>query len=332
MKKVMSLISVLLIFSLLFVGCNSKTQKKEKTEKQTKTEVKIAAMKGPTALGMLRLMEQNENKKSENNYKFALAGSPDEIIPKLTKGKLDMAAVPANLASALYNKTNGKIKVLAINALGVIYIVEKGNTIKTIEDLKGKNVIAAGKGTTPECALRYMLKQKNIDPDKDLKLTFTSDPAQVVSQLAQGKNTVAMLPQPYVTVAQSKVEGLRIAVDLNKTWNEIDNGSSLVTGTVVARKDFIEKNPQEVKDFLKEYQESTQYANDNVDKTAALSEKYGVTPKAGIAKKALPYCNITFIKGEKMKTAMEGYLKILFDQNAKVVGGKLPDDGFYYVK
>lgn len=334
MKKLSAVISVIVIFALVFTGCNTKNNKKENTTKkpEQKAQVSVAAMKGPTALGMLRLMSQNEENKTENKYTFSLAGSPDEIVPKLTKGELDMAAVPANLASTLYNKTKGELQVVAINSLGVIYIVEKGETVKTLKDLKGKNVIAAGKGTTPECALRYMLSQKNMDADKDININFTADPAEAVSNLAQGKVSIAMLPQPYVTVAQSKVKGLRIAIDLNKVWNDLDNGSSLVTGTVVARKDFIKKNPKAVEKFLKEYKESTKYATENVDKTAELSAKYGVTPNSQIAKKALPYCNITFIEGNDMKKAMQGYLKILLDQNPKVIGGKLPDDGFYFVK
>lgn len=329
MKKKAVLISLLLTFAMIFTSCAS--QKPEEKTSSNKQEVKIAAMKGPTSLGMLELMENDEKGETEADYTFTLAGTADEITPKLLQGELDIASVPANLASVLYNKSEGKIKALAINALGVVYILEKGEpTVKSISDLKGKTICATGKGSTPEASIRYLLTLSGLNPDTDVTFDWHKDPAEVVSLLAQGSVDIAMLPQPYVTVAQTKVENLNIALSLNDIWNENVKESKLVTGTLVVRDDFAKNNPELIEIFLNEYKKSTDFSVENIDEASKLAEKFGII-KEPIAKKAIPNCNITCIASDDMKTALSGYLKILFESNPNMIGGKMPEDDFYYV-
>lgn len=322
MKKIIALITILAMAVALF-ACGGKTEEKE--------SINIAGLKGPTSIGLVKIMKDNKDGTAANKYKFTIAGSADEITPKLTKGELDMAAIPANLASVLYNNTNGAIKVLAVNTLGVLYIVEKGNSIKSVADLKGKTIYATGKGSTPEYTLRYILTKNGIDPDKDVTIEWQSEPTGVVPLLNSSENGIAMLPQPYVTIAQTSVEGLNIALNLNDEWNKIEGSGMLITGVLVARTEFVEKHPEAVDKMLKEYAASASYVNANVDDAAALVEEFDIV-KAAIAKKAIPYCNISVITGSEMKTSLEGYLKVLFEQNPKAVGGAMPDDAFYYGK
>ena len=292
-------------------------------------DIRIAGLKGPTSMGMVKLMEDAENGEAANNYTFTIAGSADEVTPKLIQGEFDIAAVPANLASVLYNNTEGAVKLLAVNTLGVIYIVEKGDSVQSLADLKGKTIYATGKGSTPEYALNYILSENGIDPAADVTVEWKTEPTEVVQLLAQSENAVAMLPQPYITVAQTQVEGLRVAVDLNQAWSELDNGSLFLTGVLVVRADFAEQYPDQLAAFLQEYQASTEWVNANVPEAAQLVEKFDIV-KAAVAEKAIPYCNITYLAGDEMKTAMAGYLQVLFDQNEKSVGDKLPGDDFYY--
>lgn len=320
----------------LFAACGETTTEEVPNDNdnlvtEEKTNIKIAGLKGPTSMGLVKIMEDNENGSAANNYEFTIAGSADEITPKLTQGSLDIAAVPANLASVLYNNTDGAIEIIAINTLGVIYIVDKNEGITSLEDLKGQTIYATGKGSTPEYALRYILEENGIDPDNDVTIEWKTEPTEVVSTLAVEESGVAMLPQPYVTVAQTQIDGLEIAIDLNKEWDNLQNDSLFITGVLVARKDFVEENQEAISAFLKEYQASTEYTNNNIEDAAALIEKFDIV-SAAVAQKAIPYCNITFISGEEMKTAMNGYLEVLYEQNPASVGGTLPADDFYYAE
>ncbi len=323
MKKFLSVLLIMILALSPVTGCAGTGNKKESAT------IRIAGLKGPTSMGMVKLMEDDASGKTGNEYEFSVYATADEVTPKLIGGELDMAAVPANLASVLYNNTEGALQILAINTLGVIYITELGDTVQSVADLKGKTLFATGKGSSPEYALRYLLTQNGIDPDKDLAIEWKSEATEIVALLSETGSGVAMLPQPYVFVAKGALPELRVAIDLNQAWTDLDNGSLMVTGVMVARKDFIEKNPDAVKTFLKEYKASTEYVNGNVAEAAAWIEKFDIF-KAAVAEKALPYCNITYIDGQEMQTAMEGYLNVLFAQNPKSVGGKLPDDAFYF--
>lgn len=297
-----------------------------------KTDISIAVMKGPTALGMVKLMEDNEAGIAANNYSFTVAGAADEISPKLIKGELQMAAVPCNLASVLYNKTEGQISMLAVNTLGVLYIVETGDGIQKVEDLKGKTIYSTGKGTTPEYTLRYLLSAAGLDPDKDVTIEFKSEATEIAALLSDAEDAVAMLPQPYVTTVMMNNEKVRIALDVTAEWEALTNGeSSVVTGVIVAQKSFIEENKAAVDAFLAEYALSTQYANEETESAAELVEKFGIF-KAAVAKKAMPYCNIVCIQGSEMEQKAGAYLNTLYEQAPNAVGGKLPETDFYYKK
>lgn len=291
--------------------------------------IRIAGLKGPTSMGLVKLMNDSEEGKASNSYEFTMAAAADEITPKLIKGDLDMAAVPANLASVLYSKTQGKVVVLNVNTLGVTYIVENGKAINSVADLKGKTIYGTGKGSIPEYALRFVLKKNGLDPDKDVKLEWKSEPTEVVALMKQQKDVVAMLPQPFVTVATGQVENYRVALSITDEWAKQDKESKFITGVMVARKDFVEQNKDKVASFLKEYEASIKYANENVEDAAKLVEKYDIV-KAAVAKNALPKCNITFIAGDEMKSALSGFYKALFDLAPESVGGALPNEDIYY--
>ena len=293
----------------------------------TPAEFSVAALKGPTAMGLVKLMDTAKNGgETANDYTFTLAASADEVNPKLIKGELDMACVPANVASLLCSKTNGAVQVLAVNTLGVIYIVENGEQIKSIQDLSGKTVVASGKGATPEYGLMYLLEEYGV---KDVNIEWKSEHAECVAALASGAATIAMLPQPFVTVAGNKIPTLRTALDLTEEWANLKNGSAMLTGVIVARKEVVEKNPAAVDAFLKEYAASVEWVNGNVKDAAALIGGLGIVD-AAVAEKALSHCNIVCITGSEMKEKLSGYLEVLYEQNAAAVGGALPGEDFYY--
>lgn len=293
--------------------------------------VRLAALKGPTSMGLVKLLSDAEAGQSQNKYDFSMTGSADEIVARIAKDDLDIAAVPCNLASVLYNNTQGKVRVAAINTLGVLYIVETGDEIHSLEDLRGKTLYTTGKGTTPEYALNYVLSQSGIDPEKDLTIEYKSEATEVAAQMATSDHAIAMLPEPFVTTAAGKNEKLRTALSLTEEWDKVGGGSTLVTGVVIVRSDFLDSSQEAVNTFLDEYRASIDYVNNQTTDAAMLVEKYDIAP-AAVAEKALPLCNIRYIDSEEMKTKVSGYLQTLFDQNPKAVGGKMPDDAFYYQK
>lgn len=330
-KKITTLLLISLIISSLS-GCVMTSSKNQKKEEEV--AVKITALKGPTGMGIAKMISDEKNKE-DKKYDINIANSIDEITPKLVNKEIDIAAVPSNLASILYNNNGGEIKTLAVNTLGVLYIVENGNTVNNLEDLKGKTIYSSGKGATPEYALNYVLKENGINPDKDLKIEYKSEHTECLSALLNDKNGIALLPQPFVTIALTKNENLRVALDLTKEWDALNkdkkDGSALITGVVVARKEFIDKYPQKVKNFLEEYKKSVDFTNNNIEEASKLIGENGIV-QAEVAKMAIPKCNITFIDGKDMKDKLSGYLKVLYDANQKSVGGKMPSDDFYYIE
>ena len=324
MKKLTSLLlSAALLVSVLVCGASAA---------KTSSTVRVAGLKGPTTMGLVNLLAMEKNGTASQKYDLQLYGAADEVVPKIIKGEVDIAAIPANLAATLYQKTNGGIQVMAVNTLGVLYVVEKGDTVHSFADLKGRTILSTGKGTTPEYVLRYLLKKNGLDPDKDVKIEYYSEASEVTAQMAATKkDAIAVLPQPYVTAAQMKDSELRVVLDLTKEWNKVCD-TQLITGVTVVRKAYAEEHPEEVINFLKDYQKSVEAANKDIDGTAALCEEVGVVAKAAIAKKALPKCNIVYRIGDEMKADVNAYLQVLYDASPASVGGKLPDNNFYYTK
>ena len=296
--------------------------------------VRFAVLSGPTGVGAAKLLNDADKGAALNAYDYLIATENSELVAALTKGEVDIATVASNVALNLYNKTNGGVQVLAINNLGVLYVLEKGDSVNSIADLKGKTIYSTGKGTTPEYSLNYILKQNGLDPEKDLTVEYKSEATEVAAILAQEESAIAMLPQPFVTSVMLNTDGLRVVFDMTVEWDfiqqQIGGSSALVTGVIVARTDFINENPKAVAQFLEEYKASSEYTASNLEDCAALVEQYGIVAKAAIAEKAIPYCNIAYFDGTEMKDKVSGYLSALYEQNPESVGGTLPGDDFYY--
>lgn len=302
----------ILIGLLILSGCSPKEP----------VAIHISALKGPTAMGMVQMMAENYE-----GYEFEIVANVDEVVAKIGKGEVDMAALPANMAAVLYNNTDGGIKVLAVNTLGVLYICENGNDIQSLADLKGKTIYASGKGATPEYGLNYILTKAGIEDE--VRIEWKSEHTECVSAMLSDPNAIAMLPEPFVSSAQVQNENIRVALDLTAEWEKLTSESTMITGVIIARKEFVEDNKAAVDEFLDRYKTSVDYANNKVEETARLIGEYDIVAEA-VALKALPQCNITLITGDELKDKLNGYLTVLFDQNPKAVGGSLPDDDFYY--
>lgn len=317
------MLTAVLGLSAALTGCSGRQQAEDVT-------IRIGSLKGPTSMGLVHLMEKSENGETGQNYSFTMAAAADEINTAFLKGDLDMVLIPANVASVLYNKTEGQTVVLDINTLGVLYLLENGNSIQSVSDLNGRTICLPGKGTTPDYALQYLLAQNGLSTE-DVNLQYKSEAAEVISALAEEPDALGLLPQPAVTSACMQNEDLRIALDLTEEWDKVSTDSSLVTGVTVVRREFLEQNEDAVQEFLSAHAESADFTNEHTEEASEMVAALEIVPKAPVAAKAIPYCNITCITGEDMKTALSGYLSILNEQNPEAVGGSLPSDDFYYL-
>ena len=287
--------------------------------------VRLGALKGPTTMGIVNMVADPEK---QSSYEFQLATQADELLPKLASGDLDIALIPANAAAALYQKTKGGITVLDINTLGVLYCVTGDPAITSVKDLAGKTVLMTGQGTTPEYTVRYLLAQNGAE---DCELEFVSEPTEAAARLAEDPNQIAVLPQPFATAAQIQNEALAAAFSLTDAWDEVSDGSRMVTGVTVARADFAAEHPELIAQFLADHAASVELCATDADTTAERIVSYEIVAKAPIAKKALPACNLVCITGEEMKEALSGYLQVLYDAAPESVGGEMPGEDFYYI-
>lgn len=289
--------------------------------------LRIFSMKGPTSMGLVKLLQDNEAGNCLNTYESTMVTAADEVIAAIAGKKADIAMLPANAAATLYNKAAG-FRVVAINTLGVLYIVENGSTIQSLDDLAGKTICLTGKGTTPEYALRYLLAESGLEDT--VTLEFKSEAAEVVAAMTENVETIGLLPQPFATSACAQNTDLRIALDLTDEWASITDESILITGVTLVRTEVLESNPDAVAAFLAEYTASIDYVNANPAEASVQIETLGIVAKAAIAEKALPYCNLVCITGDEMQTKLSGYLQTLYDSNPDAIGGVMPDTDFYY--
>ena len=333
--KMKKLLAILLTMALVFalVGCSdtdttSTPNVSTDSEAYTAVDMSVAYMTGPTGIGMAKLNADSDAKLTANNYTFTVATAATDITGKFLKGEINIASVPTNVAANLYNKSNGKVRMLAVNTNGVLSILEKGNTIKSVADLKGKTIYSTGKGQNPEYILNYILNKNGINPATDVTINFVSSD-DLKAKLISGEAEIAMAPEPLATAVMVQNKQLNRALSINDEWSKVSD-TELMMGCVIALDSYVEANPKAIEKFLEEYEASIKFATTNIDETATYCEKYGIAPKAAIAKKSIPICNLCYVTGTDMKTNVNGYYSVLFDADPTSIGGKLPADDLYY--
>ncbi len=327
MKKI---VSAFLICIMIFVtGCSGNTTTTETDD----VNIRVGSLKGPTSIGLVSLMNEAKAGNTVNQYAdFTVVAAADELNTMFIKGELDIILVPANVASVLYNKTEGAVKVIDINTLGVLYMVSADTSIKEISELSGKTIYLTGKGTTPDYVLQYLLRENGLEMD-EVTLEYKSEATEVAAILKENPNAVALLPEPFVTTVCAQNSELSVIFDTTKEWEKIqgEDGGKLVTGVTIVRETFWEEHASAVMQFVSEHKESAEFTVTDLEKTAEYVAESGIIPKAEVAKKAIPKCNIVCITGEDMKTALSSYLEVLFEQEPSSIGGVLPNDDFYCV-
>ena len=293
--------------------------------------IRVAALRGPTALGLLHLMRQKEQGYTQNEYDFQLVGAPVEIPPLLVQGEADVAAVPGNLAAVLYNQMDGAVQALAVVTLGVLHVVDNSGEIQSIGDLAGRTIFITGQGATPEFALNYVLKQNGLTPGIDVFIEFRAETSEIAALMQQGYAEIALLPEPFVSTVLAQVDDLRIVLDLTEEWNKVQQEYGLIMSVLIARREFIENNPEAMAIFMEEYAESIEFMTTKVPEGAQLAVDFGLIPALSIAESALPRTHIVFITGEEMQRNLTGFYGVLYNENPASIGGVLPDNDFFFI-
>ncbi len=321
MKKLLSLL-LCAVFALgALTGCAAE---------ETPDAIRVFTLKGPTGMGMAKMIS-DANGDESSPYQFTVAASPDEVTAEIINGNYDIAALPTNLAAVLYSKTGGELKVAAVNTLGVLYVLENGNTIQSVADLNGKTIYATGQASTPEYVLNYILDANNVKAD----VIYLTEHSELATQMTAGSVAIGMLPVPNATTVLNGNKDVRIALNLTEEWEKAaaakgDDGA-LYQGCVVVRREFAEKYPKTVEAFLNEYKASVDFVNNTPEEASKVIAEIGIIPAAPVALKAIPNANIVCITGSEMKTGLAGFFTVLHKFNPASVGGKLPDDAFYYI-
>ena len=347
MKKLISMLLAAALCAGLLAGCG--TQKQEETTPETtapvettpaptetvsmeRETVNLAMLSGPTGVGAAKLLHDNAAGETALDYNVTIASDPaNEVVPKLSSGELDIAALSTNLAATLYQKTDGGIQIIALNTLGVLYILENGNTIQSVSDLAGKTIYATGQGSNPEYVLNYLLEQNGLTPGEDVTIEWKAS-EEVTALMASGEAEVCMLPVPAATAVQMKNADVRAALDLTQVWNDtVGAESQLTMGCVVVRTAFLEEHPEAVEAFLEEYAASIDYVKNNPEEAAPMVAEFGITASEEIALKAIPDCNLVCITGGDIQSTIQGYYEVLYTADPTSIGGAMPDDAFYYV-
>lgn len=335
MKHIKSIISLLLALtmalSLTACGTQADTEPQQPDDTPAPAEVNLYVLSGPTGIGAMNLWAAADAGETQNTYHITMPGANDEVVAAISNGDADIAAVATNLAATLYNKTSGGVTVLAVNTLGVLSLLGSGQEIASIADLAGKTIYASGQGANPEYILRYVLNGNGLDPDKDVTIRFVGEGSELLTVWQTDPEAVIMAPQPVATSILMQNENARTLFNMTDEWDRVSGGdSTLMMGCVIVRNEFLQENPGAVALFLQEYAASIEKAQSDVEGTAALCEQYGLIPKAALAQKAIPSCGLTFVTGAEMKSALSGYLQVMFDADPKSVGGAMPGDDFYY--
>lgn len=295
-------------------------------EKQT---VNLAVLKGPSGVGAAKLLADSDAGETANDYAYSIMADNTEIVAGLSSGSLDIAAVASNVAANLYNKTNGGIQIAAVSGLGVLYILENGNTVQSMADLKGQTLYATGQGANPEYVLNYLLTENGVDPAEVDIQWKTAD--EVSALMVSGEARLCMMPVPAATAIQMSNPDVREALDLSAEWDGLNNGSHLTMTCIAVRTAFAQEHPEAVENFLADYAASVEYVKGDPTAASELVAQYGITPKAKIAELAIPKCSLVCITGKvDMADAIQGYFEVLSAANPDALGGSIPDDGFYF--
>ncbi len=322
-----SIILFIIFFFLIFAVSGCACADYNRTAE--KNIINIGSLKGPTSIGMIKLHEEKPSLSNSVYTNYDIIATPDIMISKILAGEMDLATLPTNVAAKLYNK-GVNLKLAAIIGYGTLYILYQNTSISAWDDLKGKKIYVLSKGSTPDILLRYTLEKNNLKPGKDVELDYSLEQVELSQLMIAGKADIAILPEPFVSLVIKKNDKIKIGFDMEEEWVKIQDGARLPMSCLIATSDSILNDTEIMDKFFEIYKSSIDWVNSNPGQAAALIEKFDIGVNAEVASDAISRCNIEFSRAENSKNEINAYLKTIFDFSPEDIGGKIPDENFYY--
>jgi|LGOV01.1.fsa_nt_gb NitT/TauT family transport system substrate-binding protein len=296
-----------------------------------KTFIKVAAPIGSPTLSIIKMFKDSLMIGSNTEVAYECVKSPDLMASKIMSGEIDIALVPSNLAIKMYNK-GIDYKYAATGVWGVLYIISSED-ITTWEDLKGKEINIIGRGLTPDIVTRYLLKANGLEPDKDVKFNYVNGASELAQLFISGESTLSIMPEPMLSKVMMKKCDTKIVLDLQEEWTKVSgNNDSYPQAGIFIKNELIENHPELVEEFLLKYEESIKWVNENPSLAGEYSEEFKTGLNAELVKKAIKRSNISYKNAIDSEKALISYYEVLLNFSPDTIGGKLPDDNFYYKK
>ena len=316
MRKILIISFSLLVF---LISC------KQQTEVQ---KTKIATLKGPSAMGMVKMIDSLNNTPNAN-VEITIYNEPIQVRKLMLENEVDFAILPTTMGAILYNK-GVPYQLAAIPVWATLYLFGNDTSIKTWDDLKGKRINLMAKGMTPDVLFRHLLIKNGIDPEKDIELDY-SFPTHIdlANAVAAGQADLGVISEPLVSLVMQKNKEVYPIFDLNKEWQKINSNIPIAQTALLVKTNFANNNPDKLQEILKNYKQSTNWVNKNQDEAAKLIVKYNILPNIEVSKSSISRSNLNFEEANKIEDQINEYLKIFFKMNPNIVGGKIPDDNFY---
>lgn len=313
---------IFIVFSLL-MGCRNPVR-----NDGDKHSYKIATLKGPSSMGMIKLIDSINNA-GNTNIQIDIMNDPIQVRKMMLDGTADFAILPTTMAAILYNK-GLDYRLIAIPGWGTLYLVGEDTTINSWNDIRNKRVNVMAKGMTPDVVFRYLLQKNGINPDKDITLDY-SFPTHIdlANAIAARQAKLGVIPEPLVSLVMHKNKKLHPIFDLNLEWNK-QQSTSIAMTAFLGSNSILKDSPQLAEQLISSYKNSVQWVNQHPDSAATLIVKYGILPDYQVALQSIPRSNLNFVRANKIQTQIDEYLKVFYDMNPDIIGGKIPDENFFY--
>ncbi|MDX9846980.1 MAG: MqnA/MqnD/SBP family protein [Tenuifilaceae bacterium] len=308
-----------LLISTIFLGCNQGSKSKD--------YVTIATLKGPSAMGMIKLID-SLNHTSDKRIRVEILNEPIQVRKMVIDGTADFAILPTTMAAILYNR-GIDYQLAAIPVWGTLYLFGTDTTITAWNMLRGKTINLMGKGMTPDVLFKHLLIENGINPDVDVRLDYRFPThIDLANAVAAGQAKLGVISEPLVSLVMERNSKIKAIFDLNAEWQKVMDMPIAQTAFLV-KGELANANKELVDRILKSYDYSTQWVNQNPDSAAHLIVKYDILPSVEVARKSIPRSNLYFSRVRSIRMEIESYLNVFYQMNPDIVGGRLPDENFY---